>query len=53
MRELTWPLGVMIVAIVLSVGFILIAPTGILARAINTVGGFIQRIIAWIVKLFS
>lgn len=53
MQELTWPLGLMITAIVLVVGFVLVAPTGILARAINAVGNFIQRVIAWIVKLFS
>lgn len=53
MQELTWPMVLLIDGILLVIGFVLVAPTGILARAINAVGSFIQRVIAWIAKLFS
>lgn len=53
MQELTWPMGLLIAGIVLAIGFVLVAPVGIVARATNAVGNFIQRVIAWIAKLFS
>lgn len=53
MIEMTWPLGLFCAAIVLVIGFVLIAPTGILARATNAVGNTIQMIVAWIRNLFS
>ncbi len=53
MRELTWPLGLMIGAILIVVGFVLCAPTGHLARVINAVGNAIQKALRWIGDRFS
>jgi hypothetical protein len=53
MNELTWPLGLLILAIILSVGFVLLAPTGIIARVITTIGNTFQKVIAWISSRFS
>jgi hypothetical protein len=53
MQQLTWPTGLMMAGIVLIVAFVLLAPTGTLARATNAVGNAIQKIVAWIASRFS
>lgn len=53
MRQLGIGTGLICIAIILPILFVLFAPTGTLARVANAIGNFIQRIVAWVKNLFT
>lgn len=52
MTHFTVLTAIITILIVLSIGFVLVAPTGIIARAFNAIGGAIQTVTTKIKKLW-